>query len=397
MLVVVMAGLSASALTSIQAQEVSPVVDDRVEAIDAVVAAVPQSEERRGGWNLGAVVSAAYDDNIFLSKANPVSDTVYRIAPSVAYTRGDAKEGEGGFIRVAYRPTGVVYAETESGNRIDHQAAVTAGWRGKASKLTYTGAFQKLGDATADTGRQTDRQEYQNELRAAWMPREKITVELAAGNRRTAYSDPALFDSSKTYGEAAVRYAYSPKTEAGAAYQAGRFKVDGAGDQTTHQVTARIDWQPREKIHVKLEAGAEHRTTENGSAVNPVVEGRIDWTPRQGTSLYVAGYQRQEASAFYAGQNYNVKGVTAGVAQRLGGKWTARLEAGRETADYQQVSGSGTGRRNDRMWFVRPALEYRISDESDIALFYRASANSSSDTDFGYGQRIAGIELNYIF
>ena len=392
-----MAGISAGALTPVHAQEVSPVVDDRVEAGDRVVPTVPQSDERRGGWDLGAVVSAAYDDNIFLSRTNPASDTVYRIAPSVAYTQGDAKEGEGGFIRVAYRPTAVVYAETASGNRIDHQAAVSAGWRGKASKITYTGAVQKLGDATADTGRQTDRLEYQNELRAAWIPREKITVELAAGKRQSDYADPALFDSSKTYGEVAVRYAYSAKTEAGLAYQAARFKVDGAGDQTTHQVTARIDWQPREKIHVKLEAGAERRTTQNGSEVNPVVEGRIDWTPRQGTSVYVTGYQRQEASAFYAGRNYNVKGVTAGIARRLGGKWTARLEAGRESAAYKQVSGSGTGGRKDKIWFVRPALEYRITDEFDIALFYRVSDNSSSDSSFGYDQRIAGIELNYKF
>ncbi len=388
---------AAGALLPLDAQELSSVVSDRVGSAEGMVPTAVRNDERRSSLDLRAVISAAYNNNIFLSRLNPESDLVSRTAVSLAYRHGDLKNGDGGFIQVAYRPTGVIYVDHSHENRIDHQAAITAGWRGKASQITYTGAVQKLGDATADTGRPTDRLEFANELRAAWMPREKVTLELAVGNRQSNYSDPNLFDSRKTYGEVAMRYAYSPKTVVGIAYQAGRFEVDGADSQTTQQVTASIDWQPREKIHATLEAGAERRTTANGSRVNPVVAGRIDWTPRQGTSLYLTAYQREEASAFYAGQNYNVKGVTAGVAQRLGSDWTARLEAGRESATYRQVSGSGSGGRKDQTWFVRPALEYRLTDACDISLFYRISENTSSAADFGYNERIAGIELNYKF
>ncbi|MES2441095.1 MAG: hypothetical protein V4584_18680 [Verrucomicrobiota bacterium] len=394
-----MACISASVPTPVRAQEVSPVVDDRVGAGDVVEPLVPADveEERHGGLDLGAVVSAAYDSNIFLSRSEPESDMVYRVAPTAAYTQGNEKEGEGGFVQIAYRPTAVVYADHGDDNRIDHQAALMAGWRGKITKLTYKGAVQKLGDATADTGRQTDRVELANEIRAAWTPREKLTVEAAAGNERSDYADPALFDSDKTYGEAAVRFAYSPKTEVGLVYQAGDFKVDRSATQTTRQLTADINWQPREKVRIKLQAGAEHRKTENGTDVNPVLEGRADWAPRKGTSLFVTGYQREEASAFYAGQNYNVKGVTAGISQRLGGKWTARLEAGREASTYSQVAGSGAAGRKDRIWFVRPALECQINDKLDLSIFYRVSDNRSTESDFGYGQRMAGIELNYKF
>jgi hypothetical protein len=173
--------------------------------------------------------------------------------------------------------------------------------------------------------------------------------------------------------------------------------VDGASAQTTHQLSAGIDWQPREKIRIKLEAGAEHRSTDNGSKVRPVLEGRIDWTPQEGTNLYLTAYQREEASAFFLGQNYRVKGATAGISQRLGAKWTGRLDAGFESNSYSQVSGTGSGGRNDDIWFVRPALEYRISERSNIALFYRASDNRSNNPSFGYEQWTSGIELNYQF
>jgi hypothetical protein len=395
-----MASISAGILTPVLAQEVSTAVNDRLEAGDGSVP-VPvvddNSPRHGGGLDVGALISVAYDNNIFLSKEKPEADTVYRAGASVAYTQGDAKEGLGGFIQFAYQPTSVNYAKLRHENRIDHQAAILAGWKGKVTTITYTGGAQKLGDATADTGRPTDRIESKNELRAAWNPVEKVTLEAAVGDEQSDYIDPTFFDSNKVYGEIALRYAYSPKTEIGLAYRAGTFKVDGSGKQEVQQVTANIDWKPREKIRVKLEAGAEHRKTENGTDVNPVLDGRVEWTPYKGTSFYLTAYQHEEASAFYAGQNYRVKGATAGMSQRLGGRWTGRVEGGYETATYSQVSGSGASGRTDKIWFARPALEYRITDACDISLFYRVSDDSSTDSDFGYGQRMAGIELKYQF
>ena len=273
----------------------------------------------------------------------------------------------------------------------------TAGWRGKVTRITYAGLLQKLGDATSETGRPTDRLEFENEIRVAWIPREKITWELAAGNSVSQYKDPAYYDSAKAYGEVALRYTYSPKTELGVIYQIGRFKVDGTGAQHSQSLAGSIAWQPREKIALKLVAGAEHRKTDNGNTVNPVLEGRFDWAPRQDTRIFVTAYMREEASAFYAGQNYSVKGVTAGISQRLGGEWTMELEGGYESNAYEVVSGNGTGGRDDSIWFVRPALVRRLGEESDLSFFYRISDNDSNDPSFGYEQQMLGIELNHKF
>lgn len=378
------------------------VVDDRVEGGDGIVPLGEPGEngyeeEKRGGLEIGAVLATAYDSNIFLSRKDAESDTVTRVGPAVAYTQGDSREGEGAFIRFAYKPSAVFYSKNSSENRVDHQAAMTAGWRGKVTTVTYDGVIQKLADATADTGQQTDRLEYGNEIRVGWVPREKITLEAAVGNKDVDYVNPVLFDNSRFYGEAALRYAYSPKTELSLAYQPGYLKVDGASKQLTHQVTAGIEWKPREKINVSLQAGAERRKTENGADTNPVLEGRIEWTPRQGTSFFVSGYQRQEASAFSAGQNYGLKGFTAGVSQRVGENWTLKVEGGQEEAKYTQVAGSGSAGRKDRIWFVRPSLGYSFNKNLDLEIFYRAADNSSTSKDFGYADRMTGLQLNYKF
>lgn len=397
MLVLALSLFAAASTTSILAQEFTPSVEDRVQSEVSADALTVQDDQKRAGLQLGVIVSAAYNSNIFLSASKPESDIVYRVGPSIAYTKGDPVTGSGAFIQFAYRPSAVTYTDHRSDNRIDQQAALVAGWHGKVTTLTYKGAIQKLGDATADTGSQTDRIEFENELRLAWSPREKVTLELAAGNSHTDYVDPAYYDSSKIYGDAAVRYAYSPKTQLSIAYQLARYQVEGASDQIANRLTGKIEWQPREKIGVSLELGAEHRKTESGSQVNPVVEGRIEWTPRKGTDLYLAGYQKVESSAYYSGQNYTVKGVSAGVSQRLGGNWTGRLEGGLENSSYSSVSGSSVSGRDDRIWFIRPAIEYKISDTFNIAVFYRASDNRSNRPDFGYQQDMVGLEANYQF
>jgi Putative beta-barrel porin 2 len=385
----------------VRAQEYVPVVEDRYDT--AVVTPMQgvngDVEDKRGGWELGAIISAAYDDNIFLSADDPEADTVVRLAPVVAYTHGDDNEweGEGIFIKGGYRPTGVVYLGNGDENRIDHEALLNAGWRGKATRLSYAGALQKLGDATAEAGRPSDRIVTANEVRAAWIAREKVAVEVAAGHDVNDYLDPGFFDSEKTYGEVAVRYVYSPKTELGLIYQIGRFKVDESGIQHTNQLTGAVKWQPREKIGIRLEAGAEHRKTDNGSRTNPVVEGRFEWAPRKETVVFVNAYSREEASSFFAGQNYSVRGVSAGVSQRLGPNWTASVEGGYERNRYEQVSGTGAAGREDKLWFIQPSLVRRLGDKSDLKLFYRISDNASSDRNFGYDQQIIGVELNHRF
>ncbi len=350
-----------------------------------------------GGWEIGVILEAAYEDNIFLSASDAEADGVIRLSPSIAYRKGDAESGEGGHLRFAYRPTGVLYVENRDASRVDHEARLEAGWRGKALSVAYSGEVRRLGDATADTGSPTDRTELANVVRIAWTPREKITWEVAAGQGSVSYDESALHDARQLFGEAALRYAYSPKTRLSVAYRGGRFEVDGAGDQTFHRATGRIEWTPREKIAIDLEAGAEYRSFDAGSDTSPFVQARFGWMPREGTEFHVSGYRREEASAFFPGQNYSLGGVTFGVAQRLGEKWTGRLDAGYERASYSRVSGAGISGREDKIHFVRPSLDYRFTDHFSMSLFYRYSKNRSNQAGFGYDNHSTGIQLGYEF
>lgn len=398
------AALAAGVTVPSWSEELTPAAPGRIEGeVDSRI--VPKTgprldelagKKRTEELEMGIAISAAYDDNIFLSP-NAQSDFVVKVSPAVAWRKGDPVAGEGGYLSIAYKPTAVAYADFSNNNRIDQVAAWETGWRGKAIKLAYSGAARALGDATADTGTLTDRKEFVNEGRISWSVRERVAVEAAAGYESTAYDDARFADSNYTYGEVALRYAYSPKTTVGVAYKFGRFEVDGAGPQDVHRTTARIEWKPREKIAVDLEVGAEHRIFDNGSDTTPVVEARIGWAPKEGTELYLDGYRREQASAYLAGQNYTQSGVALGIVQRLGDKWSARLEGGMERSEYSRVSGTGAAGREDKIHFIRPALEYRFTDDFSMGLYYRYSENRSNNPAFGYENHSAGIEMGYHF
>jgi len=158
-----------------------------------------------------------------------------------------------------------------------------------------------------------------------------------------------------------------------------------------------MEWKPREKIALDLEGGVEHRTFDTGSSNKPVVEAKIAWTPVAGTQLSMGGYRRTEASAYFAGENYDVSGLSAGVSQRLGKQWSALMEVGVENASYSRVSGSGPANRRDRIVFLRPSLRYQINDDCQLEWFYRYERDNSNQSGFGYGNHTVGIRFGYQF
>lgn len=402
---IVLVFLSSSSLLPSYGQDPAALTDDRlVERLDERMVPSSGSDQdpsegtiRKQGIDLGVIISGAYNDNITLSSSAPVKDFVIRATPSLAYIRGSAEANEGGYLKVAYKPTAVVYAEGNSSNRVDQDASWALGLQGKKTSIAYEGRIQKLGDATADTGQQTDRTMLEHVVRTAWSATDKVAVELSAGQSSADYRQRGLVDSSGAYGEVGLRYTYSPKTRLGVAYRAGTFQVDGAGDQQVQRGAVRMEWKPREKISVDLEAGVEHRTFDAGSSTKPVINAKVGWTPRPGTEISLSGFRRTEASSVYSGQNYDVTGASIGLSQKIGQKWSARLEGGLENASYSRVSGTGAANRRDRIVFIRPSVRYQITDDSEVEWFYRYEKNQSNQSGFGYDNHIIGIQFGYQF
>ena len=354
-------------------------------------------KETTNHLGLGLRASVAYEDNVFLQAQDPVSDVVSRLTPWISYDLGGKDALDGAYLHLAYFPTAVLYADRSDEDRADHDAQLEMAWRWQHVTLAYAGRFQRLGEPTADAGGLVDRNEWENALRLAWTPREKMAYELSLGQKAKDYDDRALYNSTDLFGEAAAAYTYSPKTKLSLAYRFGSFDVDGGGKQDYHRLAARMEWKPREKVRVDFLAGAEHRRYDLGSDTTPVFSATLGWNPRPGTDFALNAYRRVEASGFLLGENYDLTGVSVNLSQRIGTAWTASLEAGFEDASYHRVSGEGPSGRHDKITFIRPRLLYRLNDKLGFSVFYRWNQNNSNTDQFGFADHSAGVEVEYTF
>ena len=347
------------------------------------------------GVGISVFASLAYDDNIFRESEDEKEDLVAVVAPEIRYTKG--QEQGRAWVSLAYRPTAVIYFEESDESRIDQYLSASASVRHKVLRLAYDGSWARLGYPDPDVGGNPERDEWDQRVTVGWDRGGKTAVEAFADWRLEDQDQSDLNDVETISGGLSLIYRHSPKTELGLTYQVGEVDVDNSPTQDFQRITGGIDWRPRPNITAAVEAGAEYRDFgPGGDDWEPVFAGRIQWTPCEGLDLYLTGYRREEASAFFNGQNFTVLGFAGGLRQRLHGGWSLGLEGGWEESDYFSTTGGGAD-RDDTAVFIRPSVMYDLSNGMRLQFYYQWSDNDSSDPDFDYENNESGVNILYIF
>ena len=349
----------------------------------------------REGLQLSLVVAAAYDDNIFRTADDAEEDIVVSVAPRLTYKLGQPDGPVS--LEASYEAAGILYFDNNDESRIDQRAQVRASLRRKLLRFAYEGGWANLGDPDSDVGDIADRIEWGHRVIVTWEPRRKTSGEIFAEWSQVDQDASNLNDVQEASAGANLTYRYSSKTQVGVGYEIGQVDVDGAAAQEFHRVTGSLDWRPRRKISISLDAGVEFRDFGGGeSNVEPVFEGRISWRPRFGTEFYLSGYAREEASAFLDEQNFTVFGGVLGWSQRIRGPWSARIELGAEEADYLSTVGAFAD-REDTLVFVRATADYVLREGNTAQFFYQWTDSDSSDEDFGFANQEVGVSVQSVF
>ena len=346
------------------------------------------------GLDISLISSLAYDNNIFQTPDDETSSLVGQLEPSIGWTAGSK---DGTWVRLAYQAAAIFYFAEPDDSRIDHNVTVDGGVKGKTVALAYSASWAKVGSPSADIGGASDRFQYGGRAGVTYTPKGKFSYEIFVEGSVIDQEEAAFFDFYQSSIGVAARYRHSRKTQVEAAYRLGRVEVDGSGTQTFHRLGVQALWKPRSKLSFSLEGGLEYRDYEVGSGTSPYLAARVDWTPRAKTAVYLEAYRREEASAALEGENFDLYGFRAGVNQQLRDGWSVGFEVGSETSDYFGIAGLPESGREDTIYYVRPSVRYRFGEDSELVLLYQWSKNDSTDSDFGYDNQQLGISMNYRF
>lgn len=348
----------------------------------------------REGLDISLVSTLAYDSNIFIEAEDETGSLVAQVEPTIGWTGGERDKT---WVRLAYEGAAVVYFSETEESRFDNRVRVEGGVRGKQLALAYSARWARVGSPTPDVGGQITRQEWGGEASVSYNPKGKLSYRVFGERSAVELDDPDLIDLFQVSGGIAAEYDYSSKTQLELSYRLGQVDIDQSGTQNFHRVLLQGLWTPREKIRVSVQAGAEYRDYEVGSELDPYFVARVDWTPRAKTGLYLEAYRREESSAALEGESFELTGLRAGVTQRFRDGWSGAFELGGEHSDYFGITGLPESGREDNLFFVRPSVTYSLAEDSEIAFVYQWTRSSSNEAEFGFTNHQLGVSLNHRF
>ena len=368
-----------------------------VSTIDTV--AIGSESSASGFWkpeiHAGVTASVVFDDNIFITHQNEVSDTIFVTSARITLAFGnveswasrfidttdralaaDEENGADNLIALTYSPTASVFVDNDSLNSLDHDLAGTARWTFTKLHIALDGRVRTLSDPDEDLGRRTDRTFSNLGLVMTYDWSEKTRWQLSGNFINRNYKEGT--DSNEANINGYLLYDLMPKTTVGFGLGAGELDLDGSAAQTYERATLRLQYDSFSKVTFNVSGGAEIRSTEDSDATNTFFRAGFGYHPTEGSDFLLSAYRGIEPSANSRSQNIERTSVTLGYTQRLLQKLTLATNLDYTQADYSVLDGGENASRTDDIFALSMTLSCEVTQNGFVRLGYTYRTDDSS-------------------
>ncbi len=123
----------------------------------------------------------------------------------------------------------------------------------------------------------------------------------------------------------------------------------------------------------------------------------LDYTPTNRNLIRLSGQRVMEETTFVANRYYVSSLIGLTLMQKLMDKWEASVKVSYENMYYPMSLGAGTDKRNDNMYVVRPALDYKFEKWLSAGVWYQFRKRASNMSAVEYDNNKAGLYVKAIF
>jgi hypothetical protein len=344
----------------------------------------------------GLTTSVVFDDNIFITNQNAISDTIFVTSARATIAFGnvqqwasrfidttsralvaDAEEGNDNLIALSYSPTAHAFVDNDNLNSVEHDVAGTARWNLGKLKIAFDGRFQTLSDADEDLGRRTDRTIAKASLGLTYDWSEKTRIQLEGDFMSRDYKTGR--DSVQFGANAYLLYDIMPKTQIGFGLGGGELQFDGGSSDTFERGVLRLRYNSYSKITLNMSGGAEWRQRDVGDdQFNGIFQVGIAYAIDEGSQIYFSAFRRLEPSANAQSQNIERLSFSLGYNVRLYQKLTLATNVSYSLADYTTPDENLNKDRSDNQFSISTTLSFEITANGFIRLGYAYRQNDSS-------------------
>jgi hypothetical protein len=372
---------------------------------------ISSSEPRRFHYELRLTVRGVWDDNIFISHTNKVSDYYFAIEPQITIGVGDIEGRNRGYLRLDYMPSAILFVDHSDEDAFNQLIHLEGGYSWTRLTLRFTEDIALLESANlnsiydttglwanTDASAPTRVNIFYTSATANYALTPKISLQGEFNSPSYAY--PGHISNYTVSGGLYLYYNWLPKVSVGIGGTFGYNWVDAPStDQTFEQVNARLNYEVTAKVGLYASGGVEFRQFDGNRDTydTPVFEVGATYHPFDGTNLSLAAGRRIYNSGFLANQDFADTYFTARLQQRLFRRLYFGLGAGYENSDYFAAKDNVSAPRNDDYWFIEPSVDLLITRWLSAGVYYLHREDSSNEDFFSFEDNQVGVRATVRF
>ena len=368
-------------------------------------------EPRRFHYRLRLNIRGVYDDNIFVSHTDRVSDYYFAIEPMLTVGFGDIEGRAENYLRLDYMPSVILFVDHSDEDAVEHLILLEGQYRFSRLTLNLSQEVAILDGANLNSTLDTTGLLANLDVSARtrlnlFVTRLRANYELSGKLFLVGEFDASIYDyhdfisSQIISGGLYINYNVTPKLMVGVGGTFGwDFVEDPSVDQTFEQANVRINYQATGKLGLSASAGVEFRQFDDqrDDYVTPVFELGAIYRPFDGTTVTLTAGRRILNSGFFADQDFATTYVVGRVQQRLLRRVHLGLAAGYENSDYFATSSGVSATREDDYYFVEPSVDVLITRFLSVGVYYLHREDCSNFDFFSFYDNQVGVRATFRF
>jgi hypothetical protein len=372
---------------------------------------VYSGEARRFHYLFLLTVRGVWDDNIFISHTNKVSDFYFAIEPQITIGVGDIAGHTTSYLRLDYMPSAILFVDHSDEDAFNQLIHLEGGYSSGRLTLSLSQDIAILESANlnsffdttglwanTDASGPTRMNFFYTRLRASYQLTGKMYLQAEFDS--PTYFYPGNISDYTVAGGLYLYYSWLPKLSVGIGGTFGYTWVDEPStNQTFEQINLRLNYEVTAKFALWASAGVEFRQFDGNRDTydSPVFELGVTYHPFSGTYLSLVAGRRIFPSGYVSNQDFGATYVAGRFQQRLFHRVYLGLGAGYEHSNYFTTDRDVTATRDDDYWFIEPSVDVLITRWLSAGVYYLHREDSSNQEFFDWEDNQVGVRATLRF
>ena len=372
---------------------------------------VYSGETRRFHYQFSLTVRGVWDDNVFISHTNKVSDFYFAIEPVITIGVGDMEGRSRSYLRLDYMPSAILFVDHSDQDAFNQFVHLEGGYSSGRLTLSLTEDVAILESANlnsfydttglwanTDASGPTRVNIFYTRVRANYQLTGKMF--LSGEFDSPTYFYPNHISDYTVSGGLYLYYNWLPKLSVGIGGTFGYTWVDDPStDQTFEQINLRLNYEMTAKLNLYASGGVEFRQFDGNRDTydSPVFEIGVAYHPFEGSHISLAAGRRIYPSGYLEDQDFGATYIAARFQQRLFHRVYLGLGGGYEHSNYFATDRDVNATREDDYWFIEPSLDVLITRWLSAGVYYLHREDISNDDFFSWEDNQVGVRATVRF